>query len=342
MSITLKTHKLLWARSGNMCAFPDCKKQLVIDETSTDDPAIIGEEAHIVARKEDGPRGKHELEISKRDKYDNLILLCSIHHKTIDDQENEYTVSKLHEYKTNHEDWVKNYLSVDNQKLRDDELYTTYIEKFIELTNLDNWTNWTSFMLGSFESFPKNEFDSLKKVPDYLVSRVWPQRYIPLESALTNFKNVLNDLVQVYYEYPNERKDSYTITKFYKEYQREKFYHNLEFYSSEKEAKALSDYEFHVRLVIDLLIELTRALNFVCDQVRNYLFAGYRIEEGVVLISRADIFSSRNYRVEYRDKQRVEMPYKGLRKFMEERSERDYCVGEGVNENYFQSKPWEI
>lgn len=341
MSITLKTHKLLWGRSGNMCAFPECKKELVIDETSTDDPSIIGQEAHIVAKKKDGPRGNHPLELDKRDKYDNLILLCSIHHKVIDDQEIEYTVEKLHEYKKTHENWIKENLSSDSQKLRDDELYVTYIEKFIELTNLNNWTNWTSFVLGSFETFPKEEFDSLRKVPDYIVSRVWPQRYKPLESSLINFKNIVNDLVKVYYEYPSENPNGYSIEKFYKNYQREKFYHNEDAYSWENENKALENYNYHVRLIIDLVIELTRALNYVCDHIRRYLFEGFRIEEGVILINRADIMNSQNYRVEYRDDQRTEMPYQGLRKFMEDRSLRDYSIGEGVNENYFRKMPWE-
>jgi hypothetical protein len=341
MSITIKTHKLIWGRSGNMCAFPDCKKQLVIDETSTDDPSVIGQEAHIVAKKLNGPRGKFPLEMDKRDKYDNLVLLCSVHHKIIDDQEKEYTVEKLHEFKKTHENWVKENLSIDSQKIRDDELYVTYIEKFIELTNLNNWTNWTSFMLGSSETFPKKEFDLLRKVPDYVVSRVWPKRYELLELALTNFKNILNDLVRVYQEYPGENPNGYSIEKFYKNYQREKFYYNEKDYSYENERKALDEYNYHVGLIIDLVIELTRALNYICDYIRKYLFESFRIEEGVILISRWDIFSSQNYRLEYRDSQRTEMPYQGLKKFMSERSERDYCVGEGINEYYFRKMPWE-
>ncbi|MDO6674313.1 hypothetical protein Q4517_01960 [Tenacibaculum sp. 1_MG-2023] len=341
MSISLKTHKLIWGRSGNMCAFPDCKKQLVIDETSTDDPSVIGQEAHIVAKKENGPRGQHPLELEKRDKYDNLILLCSVHHKLIDDQENEYTVEKLHDFKNKHETWVKENLTLDKQKIRDDELYATYIQKFIELTNLENWTNWISYMLGMWETFPKEEFDTLKKVPNYIVSRIWPQRYLPLESSLINFKNILNDLVRLYHEFPDENPNGYSIEKFYKNYQREKFYHNQEAYCQEAEIMALEHYEYHVALIIDLVIELTRALNYVCDQIRYFLFEGFRIEEGVILISRTDFFSSQSFRVEYRGGERIEMPYKGLKDFMTSRSGRDYFVGSGINEYYFKKNAWE-
>ena len=114
------------------------KKILVIDETSTDDPSVIGEEAHIIAQRNDGPRGDSPLTQEQRDKYENLILLCSIHHKIIDDQEKEYTVGKLIQFKQKHEKWVKENLIIDDKKIKDDELYSTYIEKFIELTDLHN------------------------------------------------------------------------------------------------------------------------------------------------------------------------------------------------------------
>ena len=341
MSISLKTHKMIWGRSGNMCSFPECKMQLVVDETSTDDPSIIGEEAHIIARKVNGPRGKHPLKKEKRDKYDNLILLCSIHHKIVDDQEQKYTIEKLREYKNSHETWIKDNLVTDDKKIRDDELYVTYIEKFIELTDLNEWTNWTSFVFGSSEFFPKEQFDSLVKVPNYIISRIWPKRYKLLESSLINFKNVLNDIFRVYYEYPNENSNGYYTRKFYRDYQRERFSHNVDAYSHQIENKALEDYNFHISLIEDLMLELTRALNYICDYIRAYIFEGFRIEEGVILIMRGDFFSTKSYRVEYRDTQRIELPYQGLRNFMKDRTTRDLCFGEGINENYFKKMPWE-
>ena len=113
MGITVTTRKALWGKSGNKCSFPDCKQDLVMNESETDDLSVIGEEAHIVARKEKGPRGKSELPKEQRDEYNNLILLCSIHHKRIDDRENIYTIDLLHQYKKKHENWVSSNLSLD-------------------------------------------------------------------------------------------------------------------------------------------------------------------------------------------------------------------------------------
>ncbi len=56
---------MLWGRSGNMCAFPECKKELVMDESETDDPSVIGEEAHIVGRKQTGPRGDQPYQLNR-------------------------------------------------------------------------------------------------------------------------------------------------------------------------------------------------------------------------------------------------------------------------------------
>jgi hypothetical protein len=332
-SISLKTHKMLWGRSGNMCAFPDCKQILVADETATDDPFVVGEEAHIVARKKKGPRGNDPLPMEKRDFYDNLILMCSIHHKIIDDQENSYPVSTLKEYKSNHEQWVKENLSFDSKKQKEDELYVTYIQKFSEYTNLDNWNAWTSWLIGSGNVFPKDEFESLKKLPDYIVSLVWPGRYPKLEMALINFKNVLNDLMKVFHEHIQERGDGYQTEKFYKQYN--------ESGDHELINKMVDRYNYHICLIMDLTTELTRALNYICDFVREYIFEGFRLEEGVVLITNADLLSSQTYRVEYRDGQRIDYPYKGLRVFMEERKDRDIHFGEGVDESYFRKMPWE-
>lgn len=111
MGITLKTHKMLWARSANRCALPSCRRVLVENETETDDASIVGDEAHIVARENDGPRGISDLTLEQRDKYDNLILMCKIHHKQIDDQEMKYTVEVLHRMKLEHIDWVNKNLN---------------------------------------------------------------------------------------------------------------------------------------------------------------------------------------------------------------------------------------
>ena len=95
MAISLKTHKILWAHSGGKCAI--CKNDLVINPTDlNDDPSIVGDEAHIIARSASFTRGDYDsLSPEELDHYSNLILLCKTHHKQVDDQPGEYTVEKF-------------------------------------------------------------------------------------------------------------------------------------------------------------------------------------------------------------------------------------------------------
>ena len=55
MSITVKTRKILWARSGNQCAFPGCRQELVEKVQGIGSDIVVGVEAHIVPRKRNGP-----------------------------------------------------------------------------------------------------------------------------------------------------------------------------------------------------------------------------------------------------------------------------------------------
>ena len=109
MSITDKTRKLLWGKSGNLCAL--CKKSIIHDATDKDSPSIVGEECHIISRKVNGPRYDKEFPSDKIDDYDNLILLCRVHHKLIDDQPETYPAEKLRTLKNKHEKWVIDKLS---------------------------------------------------------------------------------------------------------------------------------------------------------------------------------------------------------------------------------------
>ena len=325
---------MLWGRSGMMCAFPDCKKELVSDESETDDPSLIGEEAHIVGKKEDSPRGKSDLSFELRDKFDNLILLCSIHHKIVDDQENTYTVEILRQYKQEHLNWVKNNLSQDLVKQREDEIYASYIDKFLELAKVDIWTAWTSWIFGGGQpGIHKNTLESLEKLNEFILSRVWFGNYPQFEEAFHNFKRVSNDFIRVFSKHSERIKNS--EDEEVKMIYTEKFYKIAE-YNPELYHSLGDKYDYHCLLVEDLVLEMTRAANYLFEMVRNYLFSAFRIEEGVLLVQIGPFsdFSTRTLPVEY-TKQEKRTLYTGLKDFMESRVQRDYYRGTGINEDYF-------
>ena len=106
--------KLLWGRSGNECAFPQCSQSLTMTpegaeaDSRSSTPVVLGEEAHIVAAEDDGPRGDPSMPIGERNAYRNLILLCPTHHRLIDkDNGIHYSVAELHKMKADHERLVE-------------------------------------------------------------------------------------------------------------------------------------------------------------------------------------------------------------------------------------------
>lgn len=110
MAITDRDRKKLWGPAAT-CSI--CRKVLVHPADHPDDrEALVGEEAHIISRSPNGPRGTAAVPGMDFDGYDNFILLCRVDHRLIDEQVHEYTVEKLRELKSRHEQWVRERLRV--------------------------------------------------------------------------------------------------------------------------------------------------------------------------------------------------------------------------------------
>jgi hypothetical protein len=98
VTISNKTRTILWGLARGRCAV--YRTFLIREATETDEPSIIGEAAHIVSPAPTGPRAGY---LPDHDVYGNLILLCAIDHKMVDDQVSHYTVEFLHQLKDAHE-----------------------------------------------------------------------------------------------------------------------------------------------------------------------------------------------------------------------------------------------
>ena len=115
MTVSNKTRKVLWGRSGNLCAL--CRRGLVIDPTEADDESVIGEECHIVSPRPGGARNDPDFPSETLHAASNLILLCRVHHKMVDDQSETYTVEMLNKLKANHEQWVASSLAASDARI---------------------------------------------------------------------------------------------------------------------------------------------------------------------------------------------------------------------------------
>lgn len=93
---TPSTVKRLFAFSGNQCAFPKCKTPLVHDATVTADIC------HIRGRKPGAARYDANQTDASRHSFENLVLMCKLHHTIIDADEVSYTVERLLAMKREH------------------------------------------------------------------------------------------------------------------------------------------------------------------------------------------------------------------------------------------------
>lgn len=97
---------------------------------------MIGEQAHIISSKPNGPRGNIPIAQSEIDSYENLILLCPTHHAEIDKNVDYWTVEKLKEIKNRHEEVVA--IRLDNTNIRHNMFEKEDLEKLKYFLNSFN------------------------------------------------------------------------------------------------------------------------------------------------------------------------------------------------------------
>ncbi|MBC8507205.1 MAG: SAVED domain-containing protein [Chloroflexi bacterium] len=96
----------LWGQSAGRCQYDGCNKILWRDLVTKArySTAYI---AHIIADKEDGPRGDKVLSKRLKNDISNLILLCDAHHRLVDVEDvSGHSVERLQGMKKKHENRV--------------------------------------------------------------------------------------------------------------------------------------------------------------------------------------------------------------------------------------------
>jgi hypothetical protein len=112
--------KILFARSGNRCAFPKCTAPMAFSETLT------GEVCHIKGTRPGSARHDPNQTDVERHDYKNLVLMCPTHHTVIDDDEDAYSVEYLLKLKTLNEQ--------RSQPIPDEEA-SRVAQSFVVITN---------------------------------------------------------------------------------------------------------------------------------------------------------------------------------------------------------------
>ena len=108
------TVKRLFAVSGNCCAFPNCSTSLIDPESGS----VVGEICHISGQNPGAPRYDAGQSAKERHGFDNLILMCNVHHKVVDDNPVAYPVERLVQLKKDHEGKDRQPPQVDAEKVK--------------------------------------------------------------------------------------------------------------------------------------------------------------------------------------------------------------------------------
>ena len=123
--ISVRVVKELYAKSGNCCAFSGCNEQLFED-------ANVGQICHIQGVSPGSARYNPDLSEEVVNGIDNLILLCSNHHKLIDEREDLFPVEKLLEMKKTHENIVSQAIFQSNRKM-----FFANLQRIFQKNNFD-------------------------------------------------------------------------------------------------------------------------------------------------------------------------------------------------------------
>lgn len=142
MRIADQDIKKLWGLAAGRCSRPDCGIDCI--KFFDEDPTVLGEMAHVIARNPGGPRGQIS---GGPNNYRNLILLCPNHHNEIDKApEGIFPVSLLHEWKNAHEHRVRQALDLKKFDTKH-ELF-----RYIGFLLVDNYEIWKTYGPDSAEA----------------------------------------------------------------------------------------------------------------------------------------------------------------------------------------------
>lgn len=274
---------------------------------------LVGQEAHIIGRSSDGPRGKSDLGASQRDTYENLILLCARHHIIVDNDVKAYPVELLLSMKSDHELWVARQLDISSREQAILERYGQIIDEWADRVQLDQWVHWSRHITNY--RGPQVAAETLDRLTDlgvWMLSVNWPETLTSLERSFSNFQQVLHDFIVEfnleadYVDRDNSFVSAVTLRS-------KGVYLPPAVRRRERE---------HADLVVDLMFELTRAANHVCAEVRKHVDPQFYLREGVRLMV-VNWGGSEDYvKLEYRKDELSDM-YPGLDEFRTARESRD-------------------
>ncbi|MCC3316488.1 HNH endonuclease signature motif containing protein [Nocardia africana] len=285
---------------------------------------ILGQEAHIVGRSEDGPRGKEPIE-GDRDSVDNLILLCPTHHTLIDSAVEDHPVAALHKMKNEHQEWVRESLGIDRDQLALDVRWARIVDQFDKQIDLAVWHRTIGVLIYDVDPIlTESLIRDLRNLCRWVEVRPWPDGHEMVRTSLVGFARVINQLLNIFMTEAENAPSGEGLI-----YPR---WYKISNWNPDLYHELLDRYKKDRNLMEDLVYEATRHLNLYIDSVRSAVDPDYREEQGylyllqdgseygdatvVPLFSQADLDDG--------------APYTTLDRFLEVRKTRNPNTGSGL------------
>ncbi|MFE3105168.1 HNH endonuclease [Nocardia tengchongensis] len=315
MTISMADRKLLWGLSGSRCAFPECRVGLAHTSDLTGSSVILGEEAHIVARNEDGPRGREPIH-GDRDAFENLVLMCPTHHRLIDSAVADYPVDEVHRMKAQHQAWVRDSLEVDSTQLDLDVRWASIVDQFDKRISLLQWDRIAGALVYDVDPILTDSvLRELRELCRWIQVRAWPSGHELLRTSLEGFARVTSQLLSHFMKEAESvpTRQGFRYPRWYK----------IQGWNPELYDRLLREYKQARRLMEDLVYEATRHLNWFMDSVRQTVDPGYREVEGFAYL-RDESEEGEFARVpRFSESELADgAPYISLTKFLEDRDSR--------------------
>lgn len=204
MAISDKDLKLLWGRAAGRCSY--CNVGLTM-ELDRNDPIVIGEMAHVIARKENGPRGSELINEEERNTYKNLILLCPNHHKMIDKAPDQFSVAGILKWKRDHEESIKN--SIEGKAYKGTDELFAFIRKIL----MENHMIWSQYGPNSLVA-RRNPISNAKDIWDIKkVSTIIPNNRFIINTIEKNIELLSENEFSIYLQY-KAHVDSFEINSY--------------------------------------------------------------------------------------------------------------------------------
>lgn len=173
-----KTIKILFALSGNRCAFPGCGHALIDGSSLDDDVTVLGEMCHIIASSQAGPRGAINVSAEAKDSAGNLVLLCPTHHTLVDGRPDRYPPETLRVWKAQRE-----------ERTRADANRTRTLESFV-----DSDQTALKQLKGQLEGLSRRTLSRSEQLDDGIVSA--DRRGLRLSDSLYVERDLQQQLIE--------------------------------------------------------------------------------------------------------------------------------------------------